>query len=149
MDEKRCSRCKQDLPVENFHWRDKAKGRRQPYCIECNRAYQREHYRANKAAYKAKAKVWSRERREDLQQKVWAYLEEHPCVDCGESDPVVLDFDHVVREEKEDSISRMVSNSCGWAKIQKEIAKCEIRCRNCHQRRTARQMGWYAWQKDE
>jgi hypothetical protein len=64
------------------------------------------------------------------------YLETHPCVDCGESDPVVLEFDHV-RGVKENNVTTMC-RSFGNAKILKEIAKCEVRCANCHRRKTKR-----------
>jgi hypothetical protein len=64
------------------------------------------------------------------------------CVDCGESDPCVLDFD-LTRGEKEGNISSMVGNGMNWQRIANEIAKCEIRCANCHRRKTARQCGWW------
>jgi hypothetical protein len=68
------------------------------------------------------------------------YLAAHPCVDCGEADPVVLDFDHV--DGKSMAIS---AGLIGWsiARIIQEIRKCEVRCANCHRRRTAKQLGWY------
>ena len=53
------------------------------------------------------------------------------CKDCGESNPLVLDFDHV-RGKKIMCISNMVRNSYSIETIQKEIDKCEVRCANCH-----------------
>jgi hypothetical protein len=57
------------------------------------------------------------------------------CVDCGESDPVVLDFDHV--GEKAQNVSRLTSQEVSRERISREIAQCEIRCANCHRRKTA------------
>lgn len=65
-----------------------------------------------------------------------AYLAGHPCVDCGEDDPVVLEFDHV-RGVKKYIVSRMM-NARGQRlpKVIEEVAKCEVRCANCHRRVT-------------
>lgn len=66
------------------------------------------------------------------------YLGRHPCSDCGESDPRVLDFDHLPMQAKRFEISRAVNASTrSWAAILREIAKCEVVCANCHRRRTA------------
>jgi hypothetical protein len=62
------------------------------------------------------------------------------CIDCGEADPVVLEFDHRDRSEKRANVSRLLAN--GWATVLCEIEKCDIRCVNCHRRRTAEQFGW-------
>ena len=57
------------------------------------------------------------------------------CVDCGESNPIVLEFDHV-RGKKKKAIADMVSHSYSIETIKEEIRKCEIRCANCHRIKT-------------
>ncbi len=59
------------------------------------------------------------------------YLLNHPCVDCGNSDIRVLDFDHV-KGNKVNNISNLVRNATSLNNIISEIEKCEIRCANCH-----------------
>jgi hypothetical protein len=83
----------------------------------------------------------NRKTREQLQIWVVEYLMEHPCVDCGETDPVVLDFDHV-RGDKVENVAHMVDKAYCKSTIETEIAKCEVRCSNCHRRRTAKLFGW-------
>jgi hypothetical protein len=72
------------------------------------------------------------------------YLSQHPCADCGETDPIVLAFHHRNPEEKRgavvDLISRLQSNT---GVLLAEIAKCDILCANCHLRRHAAD-GWKA-----
>jgi hypothetical protein len=75
------------------------------------------------------------------QARAWEYLGQHPCVDCGETDPVVLQFDHLGNKERD--VSYMLLNGFTWAKIQIEIDKCAVRCGNCHRRKTARDLGLY------
>jgi hypothetical protein len=66
------------------------------------------------------------------------YLETHPCIDCGEDDPIVLEFDHV-RGEKKFNIADVTRNAVGRRTLEKEIEKCEVRCANCHRRKTKRE----------
>lgn len=83
------------------------------------------------------------ERRRIRRLWLWYYLEQHPCVDCGETDPTVLVFDHVDPAEKYKDVGIMIHNGCSLKKVKAEIAKCEVRCANCHSRRTAKQFGYY------
>ncbi|WP_156759614.1 hypothetical protein [Microbacterium karelineae] len=70
--------------------------------------------------------------------RLMSYLREHPCCDCGESDPIVLDFDHLPGHSKRFNISQAVGGSTrSWETILSEIAKCEVVCANCHRRRSA------------
>lgn len=136
---KTCPRCERDLPEEAFA--RKTATRRQAYCRECNRAYQREHYKNNTETYRARRDEYARNQREEVFQNLIAYLAENPCVDCGETDPVVLQFDHV-RGEKRENVAELLTGRTRWVTVAEEIAKCEVRCANCHMRKTARQFGW-------
>ncbi len=61
------------------------------------------------------------------------------CVDCGIADIRVLEFDHV-RGVKVAAISNMMRNA-SFEKLKAEIAKCEVRCANCHAIVTYRRRG--------
>jgi len=70
------------------------------------------------------------------------YLLQSPCVDCGEQDPVVLEFDHI-SGEKVNEISLLTWSGCPLSVLRREMLKCEVRCANCHRRKTARERSWY------
>lgn len=137
-----CRDCREDKPDTEFHLKSAAAGLRHTLCKQCSRAYSARHYRENADDYKRRGLVNARAKRRLLQQKLYQYLLEHPCVDCGEADPVVLDFDHQEPLEKFLTINELRIRCYSWRKILDEIAKCEVRCANCHRRRTARQFGW-------
>ena len=67
--------------------------------------------------------------------------ERFTCADCGEKDPVVLEFDHV--RDKEKDVSLLLAGGYSLERILKEIDKCVIRCANCHRRKTAKDQNWY------
>ena len=136
-----CPRCRQILPIESFG-PNGARGTGQSYCRPCIRVYCREHYKRNWKRHNKRRMANQRRYNEANRTRAAAYLREHPCVDCGEGDPLVLDFDHV-RGEKSYDISVMLTRGCSWRRIEMEIAKCEVRCANCHRRRTAVQFGWW------
>ena len=146
MDTKSCPRCAQVLPTEQFNVKKLAANGSpifQPLCKVCNRAYQRQHYLDNKEVYKAKAKAYDKKAGEQNFANLLKYLALHPCVDCGEPDPVVSEFDHREQSEKKASVATLLAVvRASWATIQREIDKCDVRCANCHKRRTAKQLGW-------
>lgn len=120
-----CARCGDGPRVVN-----------QSYCSECKRHHDRRSYHSRKAVVapsKARNRAASVRRNKAL---VLEHLASHPCIDCGLGDPVVLEFDHV-RGRKRGDVSVLVGNGCSEATVLAEIAKCEVRCANCHRRQTA------------
>ena len=64
--------------------------------------------------------------------RVERYLLSHPCVDCGETDLRVLEFDHRPGEVKSADVGRLLVTGFSWTSIERELAKCDVRCSNCH-----------------
>ncbi len=93
------------------------------------------HYEKYKDQYKSRSKKRNRNQRKWGREFIQRVKKNLPCVDCGESNPVVLEFDHVCGE-KHHNISDMVNQSYCIDTIKKEIRKCEVRCANCHRKKT-------------
>lgn len=81
-------------------------------------------------------------RSDDNRQYVWDYLKEHPCVKCGENDPVVLEFNHIDPSMKEGLVSDFIYKS--RTKLINEIEKCEVMCANCHRRHHFNEGNYYS-----
>lgn len=111
-------------------------------CKACKREYDNAYYR-KKPDRKSQIRAANRLKIEENKTKVFNYLLEHPCVECGEDDPVVLEFDHL--EDKKKDIATMLGSAYSWQSIVAEIRKCQVLCANCHRRKTAKDFGWYAF----
>ncbi len=70
--------------------------------------------------------------------RIYSYLRDHACALCGESDPVVLDFDHLGEKCRDVTV---IAAFGGLSDLLAEIAKCRVLCANCHRRETARAAG--------
>lgn len=143
MERKVCSQCvdKTPKPIEDFAFKNKRTNRRNSACRKCTSLATSSHYANNKDYYKSKAKIHDKIARIDALQYIVDYFKTHPCIDCSEPDPIVLEFDHL--RDKYKNVSRLVSNCASLNLIKLEIEKCEVRCANCHRRKTAKQFGWY------
>lgn len=62
------------------------------------------------------------------------HLAEHGCVDCGTTDIVTLDFDHIGPKRR--GVMALASSGVSVATLVAEIANCEVRCACCHRRVT-------------
>lgn len=101
------------------------------------------HYIKNKEKIIKRSAVSKKKYIQCLRELVWDYLLQNPCIDCGESDPRVLEFDHLPEFDKKCNISSAVQGARGKKLILDEIKKCEIRCCNCHRKKTAERGNWW------
>src|SRR5258708_29735036 len=136
-----CIRWKLEKELKEFNFKFKSKGVRQAQCKVCTRLYVRNHYYENKEYYLKKAHRNNASLREKVRNYLWKYLSSHYCKDCGEKDILVLEFDHKGNKYKE--IARMITGRYSLARVINEVEKCEVRCANCHRRKTALQQGWH------
>lgn len=137
-----CTSCKQVLSLDLFANNKAKKDGKHNQCKPCKKFYNQKYYGITKeihnpARYERRVKEVAA-----LRQLVLDYLLTHPCVDCGISDPIVLEFDHV-RGEKSFNISDGIRRAKTKKDLLDEIAKCDVRCANCHKRKTARDYGWF------
>lgn len=138
---KNCTRCHQEKETFDFSWKNKLKGKLSPHCKICQRLLSKAHHKNNINYYREKAKRNNSKYRKEAVSFIKIYLLEHPCIDCGNSDIRVLEFDHV-RGIKKNAISKMVTSASPLGQIKLEIEKCEVRCANCHRIKTIKQLGW-------
>lgn len=131
---KPCVKCKR--PKSEF----KMKGLVQTnVCTDCEQEYQHLYYIAHKSERIRNARVWDKKHRKQVEEFLFEYLSTHSCVDCSESDVLVLEFDHNDPEKKTLCVSQMLSHS--FKNVQQEVMKCTVRCANCHRRKTSHKNG--------
>jgi hypothetical protein len=108
-------------------------------CNDCKST----HNKSNNSPRLEYIKEKTRDRKKKNAINIFEYLKLHPCVDCGNVNPPVLDFDHI-NGDKVSSISKLC-NTSGWDRVSREISKCVVRCANCHRIRTDKQFNHYRW----
>ena len=142
MASKKCADCGILKPTSDFY-KHHSKGY-QNVCIPCRKKYNREHYKKDKDKYVARAKERNLAQKKKIYSFILSYLEDNPCVVCGEGDPVVLDFDHIDPKAKGFTISQGIRQRKKLEVIKKEMEKCQVLCANCHRRKTAKENNWYS-----
>lgn len=143
-----CQKCKQRKPVDSFHWTNREEGVKSFICRDCTSDLRKKTYGKLKGERKVKFVSMSIQRKSNVRfdntRRILEYLKEHPCIDCGESRPLRLSFDHV-RGKKEFTIANHQLLSPSWEKLFAEIQKCDVRCMNCHMEKTAIEQKRTSW----
>ena len=110
--------------------------------IEEKRRYDREYHAKRSPEKKLRKQQLQKERAKGNLALIRKYKASKGCADCGERDPIVLDFDH--HDPKTKKLQIGDCTRLGWSlkKIMIEVKKCDVVCANCHRRRTAKQWTW-------
>lgn len=116
MENKVCKGCGIEKPLDEYHKSNKKTGVLQPYCKECSAK--------NARAYRQKNRDYVGEYKMKIGCQLCGFKAKHSCQ---------LDLHHINPEEKTYKGSHK-SYDAGWSKkrIDKEIAKCIVVCKNCH-----------------
>jgi hypothetical protein len=141
---KRCFDCNKVKQLSDFNRNAGRPDGLQTRCRDCQRIDSKTYYKAHRPKMRQQILAARARRRLVLQKFVIDFLVEHPCVDCGESDLLVLDFDHV-RGIKVAGIADLITRERPLVMLKDEIAKCDVRCANCHRRKTLRERANYRW----
>ena len=128
---KKCTKCKLIKPYSNFTFEKRTKDGHRSWCKKCMSEDSRKRYLRNEKSSKKRIET----KRIKNYKILISYLFKHPCIDCGETDPLILEFDHI-KGIKSYSISTLLCGAIKWEKVEKEIDKCVVRCANCHNRKT-------------
>ena len=145
MERRVCLMCGEEKDIDQFPLRKQFTRRRQSYCLDCKSKMGSSWYDRNKDYQKANAKKHRIENRNAAKEYVYNYLPTHPCIRCGVSDPVVLEFHH--RHGKDKAVMEMVASGYPIERIQSEIDKCDVLCANCYRKITAKERGWFRGKK--
>jgi hypothetical protein len=98
-------------------------------------AAQKRWYEKNRATHIANVAKNSTRYRDTARKHVQQLKEASPCTDCGNHFPhYVMQWDHL--SDKKYNVSKAVQDGLSIETIEKEIAKCELVCANCHCIRT-------------
>jgi len=136
---KKCTTCLEVKPFADYERKNNRYSNSS--CKSCLAKKNRMEYRAN-PQIALSTKESTRRRKDKNESFIFDYLLSNPCVDCGEDNPAYLEFDHKDQSTKDDCVSRYV-DKVGLQRLVGEVEKCDVRCRKCHRRKTAKQMGWY------
>jgi uncharacterized Zn finger protein len=135
-----CKVCGVDQPETNFGFHRKATNTRRTECKECGKVYARARYASNAAVRLKLREVNKRSITRNL-NFARETLISSGCVDCGTKDVRVLEFDHVTGD-KITGVMQLARAAVSVAKLENEIAKCVVRCLNCHRIVTYDRAGW-------
>ena len=121
-----CTKCGLEKPTSEFNKNKLKKDGLQSECRDCHKQMCSSYYQRNKTNYRKTSKL--------KRQKILSIvnnIKSKGCIICGETNLACLDFHHLDPNEKEGSISKMISTPI---KLEKELKKCIVLCANCHRK---------------
>ena len=128
---RKCSICNRTRLVKFFKGRQKTCDKCLPTKRKLNNEYK---------------KKWHNTRGITTKEYIFNVLSKSSCNSCGETDVLVLEFDHL-RNKLFNIGQAHMSKKITIAKLKKEIAKCQVLCSNCHTRKTAQEQNTWRYQK--
>ena len=141
-----CCSCKKAKVETEFSFKYKDRKVRTTKCRSCTNKYSKRHYEENKKVYIERAKKYNKIYIKQKKEFIMELKMSNPCLGCGETNPTVLEFDHIHPENKKGNIASMVRGGYSVKTILKVALKCHILCANCHRKKTAKDLNYFSTQ---
>lgn len=127
-DTKICNRCERDLPLAQFNFKNKATGKRQGHCRDCQRDASRAHYENNRTDVIAKAATRNAEVKASHAQFVADALCGRYCEVCGATSDLTF---RVNREYAGVRVSVAVHSALAMETLLEAMANSRVVCKKC------------------
>lgn len=129
METKQCSKCKKELSIDNFRWRNKAQGKLHSQCKNCEKEADKIRYSNN--TERQKIVLNNAMLQKERNTLIVEQAKQCGCQKCGEKRLYLMEFHHKNPKEKVNTIAHMIKSSSEQNLIQ-EMEKCIVLCANCH-----------------
>jgi hypothetical protein len=139
--ERKCKLCGEIKTMAEFTTMAANKGGRSYTCYTCY-AVKHTKYLKDNPAIAIKCAETSQRNYELRKEEFYMWVMQQKCVDCGEDDFRCLEFDHL--DNKSFGIAQRVGKVT-TKRLMEEVAKCEVRCSNCHKIKTALAGDYYKY----
>ena len=131
-----CTKCKIELNNDLFNKNKSKKDGLNNICKICSKERSRKYYNDNRQNHIYNISIRNERLRNRNRKLIVDYLSSKSCIDCGNLDSRVLEFDHLPEFKKFKDVSYLIAGGYSEEIIRKEIDKCEVVCCNCHRVRT-------------
>jgi hypothetical protein len=122
-----CTTCRKEKALTDFRKDSRRLDGLQSWCKQCAREH---HKSAYTSKYGDSAKVATNVRMNKAKEWLLEYKRSRGCCSCPEQSVHCLTFHHIDPREKDFTLGASLSRSL--SKIQQEVSKCVVVCRNCH-----------------
>ncbi|MDO4378800.1 MAG: hypothetical protein Q4C64_06705 [Erysipelotrichia bacterium] len=104
-----CSKCKQELPITSFRWRNKAQGTLHSQCKECEK--QADKIRYANSLQRQESVLSTAVLQKERNTTIVNNYKSCGCQKCGESREYLMEFHHIDPTQKENTIAHMIKSS--------------------------------------
>ena len=159
---RKCSVCKLDKPIENFRpttskankyqYRDKTcklcRSLMAKQKLEADPVYRERRNGATKKWRQdnpEKMPAWRQSDKLSKAHQFYNYFLDHPCVHCGETDPLKLEVDHIEPLKNR----KAKKERAAWYKLLVQLQEdkgLQVLCANCHAVKTHKENNTSRWQ---
>lgn len=140
---KTCYTCQTNKEENLFNKNKSKKDGLNNICRDCSNLRSKKYYSDNKIHHRKVTQIRKLKFEKIIKEKIIDFLKKNPCVSCGESNLMVLDFDHL--QDKTKNVAQLITEGYSWENVKKEIDKCQVLCSNCHRIKTHTDLKSYKW----